>query len=80
VFAIGQSEALTAPTPAIVVRDGNNFVFVVDAENKAAARQVQTGRRVGDRVEIVEGLQAGERVAVQGAGFLNDGDLVKVVQ
>jgi len=80
VFAIGQSEALTAPTPAIVVRDGNNFVFVVDAESKAAARQVQTGRRVGDRVEIVEGLQAGERVAVQGAGFLNDGDLVKVVQ
>jgi HlyD family secretion protein len=80
VFDIGQSEALTAPTPAIVVRDGNNFVFVVDAENKAAARQVQTGRRVGERVEIVEGLQAGERVAVQGAGFLNDGDLVKVVQ
>lgn len=80
VFAIGQSEALTAPTPAIVVRDGNNFAFVVDAESKAAARQVQTGRRVGDRVEIVEGLQAGERVAVQGAGFLNDGDLVKVVQ
>jgi len=31
-------------------------------------------------VEIVEGLQAGERVAVQGAGFLNDGDLVKVVE
>ena len=80
VFAIGQSEALTAPTPAIVVRDGNNFVFVVDADNKAAARQVQTGRRVGERVEIVEGLQAGERVAVQGAGFLNDGDLVKVLQ
>ena len=80
VFAIGQSEALTAPTPAIVVRDGNNFVFVVDADNKAAARQVQTGRRVGDRVEIVEGLQPGERLAVQGAGFLNDGDLVKVVQ
>ncbi len=80
VFAIGQSEALTAPTPAIVVRDGNNFVFVVDTANKAAARQVQTGRRVGERVEIVDGLKAGERVAVQGAGFLNDGDLVKVVQ
>ena len=80
VFDIGQSETLTAPTPAIVVRDGNNFVFVVDAANKAAARQVQTGRRVGERVEIVEGLKAGERVAVQGAGFLNDGDLVKVVQ
>ena len=79
VLAIGQSEALTAPTPAIVVRDGNNFVFVVDTAGKANARKVQTGRRVGNQVEIVEGLQAGERVAVQGAGFLNDGDLVKVV-
>jgi HlyD family secretion protein len=80
VFAIGQNEALTVPTQAIVVRDGNNFVFVVDAANKATARKVQTGRRVGERVEIVDGLKAGERVAVQGAGFLNDGDLVKVVQ
>jgi HlyD family secretion protein len=79
-FALGQSETLTVPTPAIVVRDGNNFVFVIGADNKAAARQVQTSRRVGERVEVVEGLQPADRVAVQGAGFLNDGDLVKVVQ
>ncbi len=79
-FALGQSEALTVPTPAIVVREGNNFVFLIDAQNKAGTRKVQTGRRVGERVEIVEGLQATDRVAVQGAGFLNDGDLVKVVQ
>ena len=79
-FTLGESDALTAPTPAIVVRDGNNFVFVVNDENKAAARQVKTGRRVGEQVEIVDGLKPGERVAVQGAGFLNDGDLVKVVQ
>ena len=78
-FALGQSEALTVPTPAIVVRDGSNFVFVVDADNKVAARKVQTGRRVGEQVEMVEGLKPSERVAVQGAGFLNDGDLVKVV-
>lgn len=79
-FALGQSEALTVPTPAIVVREGNNFVFLIDAQNKAGTRKVQTGRVVGERVEIVEGLQATDRVAVQGAGFLNDGDLVKVVQ
>jgi hypothetical protein len=31
-------------------------------------------------VEVLSGLQGNERVAVQGAGFLNEGDLVKVVQ
>ena len=80
VFAIGQSEALTLPTPAIVVRDGNNFVFAVDDAGKARALKVQTGRRVSERVEILSGLKGDERVAVQGAGFLNEGDLVKVVQ
>jgi HlyD family secretion protein len=35
---------------------------------------------VGTRVELLAGLEASESVAVQGAGFLNDGDLVKVVQ
>ncbi|WP_372659865.1 efflux RND transporter periplasmic adaptor subunit [Hydrogenophaga sp.] len=79
-FDLGQSEALTVPTPAIVVRDGSTYVFVIDAEQHASQRKVQTGRRVGERVEVLSGLQAGESVAVQGAGFLNEADLVKVVK
>lgn len=79
-FDLGQSEALTVPSQAIVVRDGSNYVFVIDAQNKANQRKVQTGRRVEERVEVLEGLQQDEAVAVQGAGFLNEADLVKVVQ
>jgi len=79
-FALGQSAALTVPTQSIVVRDGNNFVFVIDAANKANQRKVMTGRRVGERVEVLSGLKGDESVAVQGAGFLNEADLVKVVQ
>jgi multidrug efflux pump subunit AcrA (membrane-fusion protein) len=41
--------------------------------------RVSTGRRVGDRIEITSGLAAGARVANDGAGFLNDGDKVRVV-
>jgi multidrug efflux pump subunit AcrA (membrane-fusion protein) len=63
-----------------VVRDGHNYVFVIGADSKAAQRKVQTGRRVGDRVEVLDGLKADESIAVQGAGFLNEGDLVKVTQ
>ncbi|MFY3385355.1 efflux RND transporter periplasmic adaptor subunit [Paracidovorax sp. MALMAid1276] len=78
-FALGQSDALTVPQEALVVRDGFSYVFVVGAEQRVQMRKVQTGRRVADRVEIVQGLNAQEAVAVRGAGFLNDGDLVRVV-
>src|SRR5690606_9371097 len=79
-FDLGQAEALTVASASVVVRDGHNYVFVIDAQGKADQRKVQTGRRVGERVEVLDGLKPGERVAVQGAGFLNEGDLVKVVQ
>jgi HlyD family secretion protein len=79
-FELGESAALTVPASAIVVRDGHNFVFVIGADSKANQRKVQTGRRVGDRVELLDGLKPDEGVAVKGAGFLNEGDLVKVVQ
>jgi HlyD family secretion protein len=75
-FQIGASQALTVPAQSIVVRDGHNYVFVIGA----GQRKVETGRRSGDRVEVLEGLKADEAVAVQGAGFLNEGDLVKLAQ
>lgn len=79
-FDLGQSDALTVPSQSLVVRDGSNYVFVIDAQNKANQRKVRTGRRVDERVEVLEGLQPDEAVALQGAGFLNEADLVKVVQ
>ena len=79
-FDLGRSEALTVPSQSVVVRDGSNYVFAIDAQNRASQLKVRTGRRVGERVEVLEGLQAGASVAVQGAGFLNEADLVKVVK
>lgn len=79
-FLIGASQALTVPAPSIVVRDGHNYVFVIGGDSKAGQRKVETGRRAGDRVEVLQGLKADETVAVQGAGFLNEGDLVKVAK
>ena len=78
-FALGASDALTVPQEALVVRDGFSYVFVVGAEQRVQMRKVQTGRRVADRVEVLSGLDANASVAVRGAGFLNDGDLVRVV-
>lgn len=79
-FVLPGSLGLTVPAQAVVQRDGHSYVFVVDGQNKVAQRKVETGRRLNDVVEVLKGLKAEEKVAVQGAGFLNEGDLVKVVQ
>jgi RND family efflux transporter MFP subunit len=77
-FNLGVSGALTVPQQAMVMREGFNYVFQVNAKNRVAKVKVQTGRRVADRVEILEGLQLDATVVASGAGFLNDGDLVRV--
>lgn len=77
-FVLGQSNALTVPQRALVVRDGFEFVFQLMPGDRVSEVKVQTGRRVGERVEIVSGLLPEARVVTQGAGFLNDGDLVQV--
>jgi HlyD family secretion protein len=77
-FELGKMAALTVPQQAVVVRDGFSYVFTVDKENRVAQLKVKTGRRSGDRVEVLEGLKAEVPVVAAGAGFLNDGDLVAV--
>lgn len=77
-FMLGSSQAMTVPQQAVVVRDGFNYVFNVGAGNKVVQQKVQVGRRVGDQVEILQGLKADATVAVAGAGFLNDGDTVRI--
>lgn len=78
-FQLGQSTALTVPAQAVVVRDGHNYVFVIGPDNRAVQRKIDTARRIGERVEVLQGLKPEESIAVQGAGFLNEGDLVKVM-
>jgi len=78
-FDLGATPALTVPQPAVVVRDGFSFVYRVNADNRVSQAKVQTGRLVGDRVEILGGLAAEARIVASGAGFLSDGDLVRVV-
>ena len=69
--------ALAVPQKALVWRNGRNAVFAVH-NGKASLRPVKTGMRRDGWIEITEGLTPGDRVAVDGAGFLKDGDSVRV--
>ena len=79
-FELGRAAAVTVPQQAVVLRDGFSYVFTVGADQRVRQHRVKTGRREGDRVEIVEGLAADAAVVSAGAGFLNDGDLVQVAR
>lgn len=78
-FALGASKALTVPQQALVVRDGFNYVFRLNADGHVSQLRVDTGRRLGEEVEIVRGIGPDTVLVSRGAGFLNDGDLVKDV-
>jgi RND family efflux transporter MFP subunit len=78
-FALGASKAMTLPQQAVVVRDGFSYVFRLNADQRVSQLKVTTGRRRGERIEVVSGLDPDARVVVNGAGFLNNGDLVRNV-
>ena len=79
-FSLGDSSSLTVPQTAVVVRDGFSYVYRLGADNRVAQVKVQTGRLSGERVEITSALASDARLVATGAGFLNDGDLVRVIE
>jgi len=78
-FELGRSAALTVPQSALVLREGYAYVFRLEGEDRVAQTKVVAGRRQGDRVEILDGLKPAARIVAGGAGFLADGDAVRVV-
>ena len=82
-FVLGASNVLTLPQQALVLRDGFTYAMRLTSDdkgvNKVSQVKLQTGRRVGDAVEILQGVKVGEQLVASGAAFLADGDTVKVV-
>ena len=74
----GAAAVLQVPAEAIVYKDAKPAVFVVGDDNRTRLRMVETGERINGQVEIMSGAQAGERVALAGAGYLKDNDLVRI--
>jgi RND family efflux transporter MFP subunit len=76
-FELGSAPALTVPQQAVVVRDGFSYVFRLNADSRVSQVKVRTGRRLGERLELVDGVTPDALLVLEGAGFLNDGDLVR---
>ena len=77
----GAPAAALVPQAALVRRGGRLAVFVVDGagdEPRAGLREIRAGHGDGERVEVLEGVAAGELVVVQGQFALRDGSAVFV--
>jgi hypothetical protein len=66
-FVTGESRVMLVPRQAVVERSELRAVYVVGADGRVALRQVRLGRVTGDFVEVLAGLEQGERVATDPA-------------
>jgi membrane fusion protein (multidrug efflux system) len=79
-FELGaRANVLLVPSGAVVGPNGARAVFAVRGD-RAERRPVRIGESSGERVEILEGLAAGDTVVVAGADELRDGATVRVVR
>lgn len=70
-------DGVSVPKQAVVTFAGVEKVFVID-NNAARERRVKLGQDLGDRIEVVEGIAAGDRVAVSRTGKLVEGSRVRI--
>ncbi|MCG3841945.1 efflux RND transporter periplasmic adaptor subunit [Psychrobacter sp. Ps1] len=86
-FLLGSTSTQTIPNSAVVSNDGYDYVMLVTEsttrDNRSMGRikqqRVTLGDRLGESVAVLEPLPSDSRIVKQGGSFLNDGDLVRVV-
>ncbi|MCB2254141.1 efflux RND transporter periplasmic adaptor subunit [Pseudomonas chlororaphis] len=77
---LGERPGMTVPQTAVVARDGFHLVFKVNDDQRVVGLKVDVGHVVGDRQEILSGLEGTERIVVAGGAFLSNGDLVQIAE
>lgn len=74
-----QLESLLIPQPAIQESQAGKSVLVVGKDSKVSQRMIKTGIKSGARIQVTEGLQAGELVIVEGLQKVRPGQVVQTV-
>jgi RND family efflux transporter MFP subunit len=71
-------DRILVPISAVFQRDnGEQVAWIISSDGKSSPRPVKTGVASGSHIEIMEGLQPGERIATAGVSFLRDGMRVR---
>ncbi len=70
---------LSVPGNAVLEKSGQSIVYV-EIDGIAYEKTVTTGLDTGRRVEIISGLEEGQKIIVKGQNYISDGSIVKVVR
>lgn len=76
-LTLAERDALTVPEAAVLLADRQASVFVIE-DGRATLREVELGQREIGRVEVTDGLEEGELVAVTGLQQLRSGSTVEL--
>jgi len=74
--ALHKTGVISVPVVAVLSEEGRDYVYVVE-DGKAHRREVRTGIKAGEWVEVLSGLEEGERVVVEGASKVREGQRVE---
>ena len=77
-FILAEREALVVPESAVVLRDGNQYLMKVDAQNRVHEVKTTTGRRQRQAIELLSEIDPADRFVKLGGAFVSDGDLVQI--
>lgn len=74
-----RDNAMLLPSTAVIEERGENILYLADGD-KAVRQAVEIGFVVGDKTEIVTGIDAGSRVIVKGQRNLSDGAAIEELE
>jgi RND family efflux transporter MFP subunit len=91
IFAVGQfvnvkiikkvhKNAILLTKDAIVYEGGKAFVFVINKDNEAVKKMIETDFDEGNVIEVTKGLEENERVVTAGKSSLKNKTLVKIIE
>ncbi len=78
---LGKANTILVSDKAVIKQSGSNDRFVyIEKDGVVEYRKVETGRRLGDKFEIIKGVSEGDNVVITGQSKLLDGSKVKVIK